>query len=307
MSQRVFILGGTGNVGRTLTGEILKRPENGDGIELGGIGTHEGLFVFRNHVKNGLKTALVSALEEGPEVFRESVRSHSDQVADKDGIYEGLIEQLQDGGIVVDSTALAHEILHLYASFADGSANVRHGGLITVNKNPLVICDPEVFEILAAQRAKFGFSGTVMAGTGAVLDEVLALRYTTAGIKSIEVSLSGILDDVARKLVILARAAGYNVSLDDVLAGLFIDKKFSKARRRNQKLRYVAKMTIDHLTDKPTFTVGLDSFGTENRVLIYTKDFEDGPRASIAGPGAGPLIAAQAVMRDIRKVQNDGP
>lgn len=298
-------MGGTGNVGRELAREILKRPEASDGIELGGIGTHEGLFVFRNQVKNGLKTALVSALEEGPEVFRESVRSHSDQVADKDGIYGGLIKQLQDGGIVVDSTALAQEILHLYASFADGSANVRHGGLITVNKNPLVICDPEVFEILAAQRAKFGFSGTVMAGTGAVLDEVLALRHTTAGIRSIKGCLSGTLDDVARKLVILARAAGCNVSLDDVSIKPFIDKKLPKARRRNQKLRYVAKMTIDHLTDKPILTVGLGSFGTENRVLIYTKDFEDGPRASIAGP-ASPLIAAQAVMRDIRKVQNDG-
>lgn len=367
----VFILGGTGNVGSELARQILARPDNG--LVLGGIVNSGGYYVFES--PDSIRANLLAALSAGREAFRESVQEHGSRIRGSEKIPEDLFGCLDEGTIVIDATSLDEEVLGLYNGFAEGKgAEFRDGGLITVNKKPLVICSPEVFRTLASLRRHFGFAGTVMAGTGACIDEVLTLNKTTEGVSGIEGCLSGTLGylcgameensldfsvilthardqgftepdprvdlggwDVARKLVILARAAGYDVNLPDVDVNSFIPKEFldtdcdvseymrkiqgdrrlnmemrrifDTARRDSKRLRYIAEMKVNGRGEKPTLRVGLKSVksdyplanldGTGNRVLIHTKDFPGGPRVSIGGPGAGPAVTAQAVLRDI--------
>lgn len=139
--------------------------------------------------------------------------------------------------------------------------------------------------------------------------------------------LSGM--DVARKLVILAREMGLDLSLDDVeveslapaeLNGLSIDdfivrlgdhdaamnERLERASSNGQVLRYVAS-----LDDQGRARVALESVAadhafahlalTDNVVAFTTDRYRDNPLI-IQGPGAGPEVTAAGVFADILRV-----
>ena len=142
------------------------------------------------------------------------------------------------------------------------------------------------------------------------------------------IDLSG--KDVIRKLVILAREAGYRVEQEDVVKNLFvpdkyfdgdidefwknipeIDAEFELKRKKlaseNKRWRFVAKM------DQGKCSVGLqevssthpfyDLQGSNNIVLIKTERYNEYPMI-IKGYGAGASVTAAGVFADIISIAN---
>ena len=142
------------------------------------------------------------------------------------------------------------------------------------------------------------------------------------------VDLSG--KDVVRKLVILAREAGYRVEQDDVVKNLFIPAEFFtgsldrfwkqipqldadfETRRKvleenNKKWRFVATM------ERGACSVGLqevdaqhpfyDLKGSNNIILIQTERYYEDPMV-IKGYGAGADVTAAGVFGDVISIAN---
>ncbi|MBB5208568.1 bifunctional aspartate kinase/homoserine dehydrogenase I [Chiayiivirga flava] len=154
--------------------------------------------------------------------------------------------------------------------------------------------------------------------------EAHALGYTEPDARD---DLSG--TDVARKLVILAREAGYALSLDDVQveslippelvavsAQEFLDRlgdfddamraRFAAAQAQGNVLRYVAAFDREGRAQ-----VGLRALPashafahlqlTDNIVLFSTRRYCDNPLV-VQGPGAGPDVTAAGVFADLLRV-----
>ncbi|MFI8570970.1 bifunctional aspartate kinase/homoserine dehydrogenase I [Stenotrophomonas bentonitica] len=138
--------------------------------------------------------------------------------------------------------------------------------------------------------------------------------------------LSGV--DVARKLVILAREAGRELSLEqvrveslvpealrqasveDFMAGLpQIDAVFAErlavARAGGAVLRYVARLTPDGaevgLVALPAAHAFANLRLTDNVVQFTTRRYCDNPLV-VQGPGAGPEVTAAGVFADVLRV-----
>lgn len=142
------------------------------------------------------------------------------------------------------------------------------------------------------------------------------------------IDLSG--KDVIRKLVILAREAGYQVEQEEVIANLFIpnsyfkgtleefwntisnlDESFEANRKvvanRGKKWRFVATM------DRGKCSVGLEEVdamhpfydlqGSNNIILITTERYNEYPMM-IKGYGAGANVTAAGVFADIISIAN---
>ena len=142
------------------------------------------------------------------------------------------------------------------------------------------------------------------------------------------IDLSG--KDVIRKLVILAREAGYKVNQEDVEANLFIpadffdctmdefweklpslDADFETRRKKleaeHKHWRFVAKMENGH------YSVSLQEFasdhsfyvleGSNNIILLTTERYHEHPML-IQGYGAGAGVTAAGVFADIMSIAN---
>ncbi|HEX7988543.1 MAG TPA: ACT domain-containing protein, partial [Stenotrophomonas sp.] len=139
--------------------------------------------------------------------------------------------------------------------------------------------------------------------------------------------LSGV--DVARKLVILAREAGYELSLEDVAVESLVpaalqqasvddfmarlnevDASFAQrladARARGNVLRYVAQFKPGQqpsvgLVELPGDHAFANLRLTDNVVQFTTRRYCDNPLV-VQGPGAGPEVTAAGVFADVLRV-----
>ncbi|MHB9141828.1 MAG: bifunctional aspartate kinase/homoserine dehydrogenase I, partial [Paludibacter sp.] len=142
------------------------------------------------------------------------------------------------------------------------------------------------------------------------------------------IDLSG--KDVIRKLVILAREAGYETEQEDVTKNLFIPEKYfagslddfwktipeldaefeqkrTELAAHNKRLRFVATMengkcqvglqAVDNL--HPFY----DLQGSNNIILITTERYNEFPMM-IKGYGAGASVTAAGVFSDIISIAN---
>lgn len=131
--------------------------------------------------------------------------------------------------------------------------------------------------------------------------------------------------DVMRKILILAREAGYNMEMSDIENDLFLPadcmeggvsafyeklreheahfkKLFTAASEKNCKLKFVAQL------EKGKAKVGLQQispehnlynlYGKDNVVLFYTRRYAEQPLV-IKGAGAGAEVTASGVFADI--------
>lgn len=266
-------------------------------------------------------------------------------------------EALRRGDVLVDATA--SEIV------ADRHAEWLARGVHVVTANKLgsggaPIRARAIVDAARASGARYGDSATVGAG----LPLLRSLRALVAGgdrIHRVEGVLSGSLawlfnhydgmrpfsgfvreareagytepdprldlsgEDVRRKLLILARAAGLSLSAEDVqveslvpagLAQLPVEEldaaldqldaplaaRFKEAYRSGEKLRFLGRF------DAEGASVGLQALpadhplcggsGTDNRVAIFSDRYRDQPLL-IQGPGAGAEVTAAALLDDV--------
>ena len=146
--------------------------------------------------------------------------------------------------------------------------------------------------------------------------------------------LSG--SDVARKIVILARDAGFDVSLSDVKIEGFlpescvaaksvpeflellktdcdqlIETRRLEASKNNQCLRYIA--SLNTTSGSPVMTLALKNIdlshpaagiaGSDNICVYRTKRYDSNPMV-IKGPGAGAEVTAAGVFGDILSLRD---
>jgi homoserine dehydrogenase len=140
--------------------------------------------------------------------------------------------------------------------------------------------------------------------------------------------LSG--EDVRRKLLILARAAGVELDADEVEVGSLVPsrlatlasedvdaalhaldtplrERYAAAYKKGEKLRYIARLEGADAAQARA-CVGLESLtsdhplaggaGTDNRVAIWSDRYREQPLV-IQGPGAGAQVTAAALLDDV--------
>jgi len=142
------------------------------------------------------------------------------------------------------------------------------------------------------------------------------------------IDLSGV--DVARKILILAREAGYPLEMDDITIERFVpddffegslqdfwknisglDKDFEERRikleKENKKWRYVANFengkALIKLQEVGEFHPFYDLEGSNNLVIYTTERYHEFPML-IKGYGAGASVTAAGVFADLIKVSN---
>ena len=295
-----------------------------------------------------------------PATWREALSAA--RPLDIQGLRDEVIGMNIFNSVFVDVTA-SHEVAGLYKDFFEHGVSVVTANKVAASSDYSNYIDLKrtAFE----HGVKFLFETNVGAGLP-IINTINALRGSGDRILKIEAVVSGTLNfivntlsadvpfsetvrmakeqgfsepdprldlsgtDVIRKLVILAREAGYEVSMEQVEAKPLIpaeffecpldefwrrlpelDARFEAERQRleseNKRWRYVARMQDGR------FTVGLDEFrqghsfyvleGSNNIVLLTTERYNLHPML-IQGYGAGADVTAAGVFADIMSIAN---
>ena len=264
--------------------------------------------------------------------------------------------------VFVDCTASA-EVAALYKDFFEHGISVVTANKIAASSEYANYKDLK--DTSLKRGVKFLFETNVGAGLP-VINTINALRNSGDRIEKIEAVLSGTLNficntisaevpfsrtvkmaqeqgfsepdpridlsgkDVIRKLVILAREAGYQVEQSDVEAQLFVpdaffrcsmedfwaqlpslDAQFERERQRleaeHKRWRFVAKMEDGHYSVSLREIPEGHSFyvleGSNNIILLTTERYHQHPML-IQGYGAGAGVTAAGVFADIMSIAN---
>ena len=351
MAQNVFIIGATGGVGSTLVNQFYDKQD-----------TNPQKHVNPTRVVGLARNSWFYYDPEGISA-READRFVRGKIGAEFYNLECLAHFPKDDEPVsfVDVTSLGQEMLSFHTEVIDRTPH----NIVTANKTPLVLCDYATFGRLTSRPKRYGHRCSVMAGAEAVdfirdlkdlgdpLIEIVSclsgtLGYDTSGLedgkKHSEIvreafglgyteshpreDLSGY--DVARKIFILVRDAGYDVPFDSINLRPFVPKRYlnekdpqvfmkrieelddyfaskvSKAANQGKVLRYVARFRL--IGGKPRIDVGLTAVqkdsplgnlkGTYNKLIIRSGNYNSKPYITQA-PGAGREITAQNIRRDL--------
>ena len=347
----LFIIG-VGTVGSSLLSQIKKQQKNlmvynGLKINVVGIASEKKMIFSRSGVP--LENCVERLKKEG-------------QHADTQLICDEILKMNIFNSVFVDCTASA-EVANIYQKLLENNISV-----VTANKIA-ASSEYEKYVLLketSRQRGvKFLFETNVGAGLP-IINTINNLTNSGDTILKIEAVLSGTLNfifntlsceiplskairmakdarysepdpridlsgkDVIRKLVILAREAGYKINQEDVQKNLFIpdryfqgnqddfwklipelDADFEEKRKELDKkgLRWRFVATLD----KGKCSVGLhavdslhpfyDLQGSNNIILISTERYNEFPMI-IKGYGAGASVTAAGVFADIISIAN---
>lgn len=347
----LFVVG-IGNVGRNLLSQIHAQQANlleNKALRLRLVGiANSRKCVFD---REGIDT----------ENYNERLEA-SDIVATPENIRNGVIGMNIFNSVFVDCTS-SPEIASLYADLLDHNVNVVAANKIAASGK---YEDYERLKRITHKKdVKFLFETNVGAGLPIINtinnlinsgDRILKIEAVVSGtlnyifnVLSREVPMSRAIKmaqeagysepdprtdlsgkDVIRKLVILAREAGYKVEQDDVEAHLFIPEKYflgtiedfyrniteidadferqrAEAQDAGEHFRFVARL------DNGVTSVGLQKVdsvhpfyhleGSNNVILITTERYNEYPMV-IKGYGAGAEVTAAGVFSDIIGIAN---
>lgn len=357
MIQYIFIIGATGKVGKTLVNQII---DCGDGdfrthsnpTIIVGLASSENFVFSKDDISK--KQCLDFINKEGQ---MQAYKDLTDLYVNVRKVGYGFERKL----VFIDVTS-SDNMTDFHLRINDE----KMFGMITANKKPLSMSNYETFSKITSNVKKYGYRCSVMAGAEAVsllqdlydvkdaptlifgcfsgtlgyictelekekpISEIIKcakeLGYTEPHPRD---DLSGI--DVARKLLILARTAGYRVNMDDIKITPFIPKEYlneenvekfmesiekldkifeekvSLAKQKGNVLRYVAKMEVKN--NNPELTVSLQEVlknsslgslvGTSNKITVVSKVYPINKPYIVEAPGAGLDITAQNIRRDL--------
>jgi len=325
MIQDVFIIGATGKVGKTLVSQIFEKGDTDkrkhkNPTRIIGLASSKSFI----HSKHGLSEDICKSFSK-----KESEGSSYGSPDDLLGI------QFDDNVVFVDATANREEMKDFHLKVIEETPH----GIVTANKNPIAHCDMDTFNKLIRNVGRYGFRCSVMAGAEAVNkvrdlkdlgDEVLSIEGCfsgTLGYISTELEkgrefneiveearklgytepnpqddLSG--EDVARKILILGRTAGFKLNYDDINLSPFVPFNV----REGNVLRYVASIN-NRKHGEISVNVGLKEVpkdsslgslkGTSNKIIIITETYGPDSPYIVEAPGAGLEITAQNIRRDL--------
>ncbi|MBI2558401.1 hypothetical protein HYW20_03690 [Candidatus Woesearchaeota archaeon] len=351
MVQDVFIIGATGRVGCALVDQIIKKGDLDPNIHSNPtriVGLASSSHVV--HSSNGLN-------EQQAHKFLNKEVSGGKNYSDLAEILE--LVNGSDNVVFVDVTSLNEPMTDFHIKVISDS---RHS-IVTANKNPVALSGYSAFKLLTRETNRYGYRCSVMAGADSV-PFLRDLRDLNDNLHSFEGCLSGSLGyitselekgrkfseivreanskgytethprddlgglDVARKLIVLARAAGFPIGIEDVKIEPFIPQEYlsigdvnaflddmkeidtafkarmENAEKKNCTLRYVAEMEAKDsvmkvsLKDVPKQSLLGKLRGTMNMVIVSTEIYKEGcPIGPV--PGAGLEVTARNIRRDL--------
>lgn len=360
MIQKVFIIGATGEVGTRLVEQIYysgdQDPEEHENpTRVVGLASSKK-FIFR---ERGV------SVKEGEGFVKrqngENYQSLDDlvKISEEAGFGESLV--------FVDVTNSGKEMYYFHRKIM----NETEYKIVTANKKPLVMASTEEFQKLTKDVGRYGYRCSVMAGAD-VVTKLRDLRDLRDGVVTIEGCLSGTLgfvcgeiesgvilseavrkakeqgytepdprddlrgEDVARKLVILARSYGFDANLNDINLKPFVSKEFlegtkleelyqnlkkadekyvkifEEAKEKGRRIRYCARVgwfsgnVLEMDVGLRELDQGNALFSTKGRVnkVAIRSDTYTEPYC-IEAPGAGLNITAQNIRRDIAALVNN--
>ena len=347
-----MFLAGIGNVGHHLLEQIRLQHDNllkNKALELRVVG-----------IANSRKCVFD---REGIDIANyKELLDKSNVIATPENIKDGVLGMNIFNSVFVDCTA-NEDIASLYAELLSHNVNV-----VAANKIAASSCYKNYSKLKHIARkkdVKFLFETNVGAGLP-IINTINSLINSGDKIQKIEAVLSGTLNyifnvlskdvpmsraimmakeagysepdpridlsgkDVIRKLVILAREAGYAVEQDDVEKHLFIPNEYfegtieefftniknidaefefkrAKAEAEEQRFRFVARLDEGKL-DVSLQKVGSSHpfyvlEGSNNVILLTTERYNEYPMV-IKGYGAGAEVTAAGVFADIISIAN---
>lgn len=350
MQQKVFILGASGNVWTTLIKQIAQYDQDGikniNPTHIVGMANSKYMFVH----DRGLSKKLLLWLKEKKDI-KEFLKEKGEKYSNNEEILEKIKLYWYFGELIIIDVTADKNIVEFHKKILSNKYCFK---LVTANKNPVSLVNQETFDSLTNNHGIYDYNTAVMAW-GWVVNEIRRAINAHDTIQSIEGCFSGTLGyiaskleegiafsevvkdayekwytepnpwddlnglDVARKLIILVRTAGYNVEMKDIKVEPFIDKKYAevqggindflKAIQKEDKnfsekykeaskkwntFKYVASM--QKIKGKLLLQVALKEVplnsqigslkGTSNITVIYTDIYKDEPHVIIA-PWAG--------------------
>jgi aspartokinase/homoserine dehydrogenase 1 len=202
-------------------------------------------------------------------------------------------------------------------------------GLPIINTiNSLINSGDKILKIEAVLSGTLNFIFNVLSKDTPFSKAIAMAREAGYSEPDPRVDLSG--KDVVRKLVILAREAGYKVNQEDVVRNLFVPEKYFagdvsdfmaniaelddefevkrvEAEKNDEHFRFVARLQDDRVE------VGLQTVdskhpfysleGSNNVILLTTERYKEFPMV-IKGYGAGAEVTAAGVFADIISIAN---
>ncbi len=346
MVKSVFIIGATGMIGSELTSQIVHIDED---TRIVGVASSTDYLFSRRGIDGDTALGFSQRKVQGKPY----------------GSLENLLDVAANGSghiTFVDATGENRPMTDFQLAVIQHTPN----NIVTPNKCPVALSAYPEFVDLTIDPSRYGYRCSVMAGSDAVprIRDRRRIRsptpmimgcfsgtlgYTTTSMEE-EIPFSiamasayklgytehdprvdggGV--DVGKKVVVLARTAGYDVgmedvnitsyvpeeyltkpqSVDDFMASLhsldsYFREMFEKAKRNGVKLRYVGMM--DATGEKPKLEVSLREVplddplaqlkGRLNMVVLRSGPNDDSPY-SICAAGAGPCTTAENIRTDL--------
>ena len=347
----VFVVG-IGTVGSNLLEQIKKQQpklmvQNGLKLNVVGIASSKKMLFVREGIdlenyrenlnNNGLDASAAKICQEVVQMnIFNSVFVDCTANQDVAALYQALLEN--NTSVVAANKLAASSSFKNYNTLKEISrrkgvkflfeTNVGAGLPIINTMNSLINSGDHIQKMQAVLSGTLNFIFNTISSDIKLSKAILMAKEAGFSEPDPRIDLSG--KDVVRKLVILAREAGYPVEQEDVIKKLFIPDKYfegslddfwktvsdldadfeekrAKLVANGKRWRFVATMEMGHcevgLQEVDSLHPFYDLQGSNNIVLITTERYNEFPMM-IKGYGAGATVTAAGVFSDIISIAN---